>query len=315
MMNRRSVIQILLNAGAGSYFAKVIASTPPENQKRDYTLRTDVVLVLLDVSVKDSQGRFVRDLGKDNFSLFEDGKRQNITVFDSEDRPVTLGILLDQSFSMTPKRQDVLTAAETLINESNRLDEVFVIHFGDRVSFGLPGNVPFSDDIRQLRTALSRGVPGGRTALNDAIFEGLQHLRLGRRDKKTLVLVSDGGDTASEHNRKETLEFVQRSVATIYTIGLFDPNDPDHDTHFLRQLAKISGGEPYFPATPGELVPLCRRIAKEIRMRYTIGYTPQPGDRPNSLRHIQVHAGGAGYGKLTVRCRNKYRYEETPAGK
>src|SRR5512135_2546095 len=114
MMNRRSVIRTLMNTGAGYYFTKLVASTPPENQTRDYVLRTDVVLVLLDVSVKDSRGHFIRGLQKHNFGLFEDGKPQKITVFDSEDRPVTLGILLDQSLSMTPKHQDVLLAAETL---------------------------------------------------------------------------------------------------------------------------------------------------------------------------------------------------------
>lgn len=315
MMNRRSVIQTLITTGAGSYFAKLVASTPPGNQTRDYTLRTDVVLVLLDASVKDSRNHFVRGLRKDNFSLFEDGKRQKITVFDSDDRPVTLGILLDQSLSMTPKRQDVLLAAETLVEESNRLDEVFVIHFGDHVALGLPHNVPFSDDIQQLRTALSRGTPGGKTALNDALFEGLHHLRLGRRDKKALVLVSDGGDTASEHTRKETLDLVQRSVATIYTIGLFDPDDQDRDVRFLSQFAKISGGESYVPSTPGDMVKICRQIAKEIRMRYTIGYTPTLRDGGDSLHHIQVRADGPGFEHLRVRCRNSYRYVETPTDK
>jgi Ca-activated chloride channel family protein len=313
-MNRRSAVRTLAAASAGSFLANwPVGAQPPaaeEHQPNDFTLRSDVVLVLLDVSVKDHQGRFVQGLTKDNFQVIEDGKSQKITVFDPEDRPVTVGLLLDESLSMTPKRQDVVSAAETLIEESNRQDEVFVLHFNQRVTPGLPRDVPFSGDLQQLHAALGRAIPGGKTKLNDAVIEGLRHLRLGRRDKKTLVLVSDGGDTASEHNRKETLEMVQRSVATIYTIGLYDLDDPDRDPGFLRQLAKMSGGEAYLPSSTKEMAHLCQRIAKEIRTRYSVGYTPEFHAGANPLRHIQVHVKAPDQGRLMVRARTAYRYDE-----
>lgn len=314
-MNRRTAVHKLMTAGAGSFFSGWLAGAPPADETEIYALRSDVILVLLDVSVKNSQGRFVPGLTKDNFRVLEDGKPQKISVFDSEDHPVTLGILLDESLSMTPKRQEVLTAAETLIEESNRQDEVFVLHFNGRVTLGLPLDVPFSGNFQELRDALSRGTPGGKTALNDAVIAGLQHVRLGQRDKKTLVLVSDGGDTASIHSRRETLNMVQKSVATIYTIGLYDPDDPDHDPSFLRQLARMSGGEAYLPASPKSLPPLCRRIAREIRTRYTIGYTPEPSFGVNSLRHVEVRAGAPGHGALLVRTRSSYLYENGQSGK
>jgi Ca-activated chloride channel family protein len=313
-MNRRSAVRKLVAAGAGSLFAGWPAA-PQKSQLGDYTLRSDVVLVLLDVGVKDSEGRFIPGLSKDNFTVLEDGRPQKITVFDSTDRPVTVGILVDQSRSMTPKWRDVLTAAQTFIEESNRQDEVFVLHFNDRVMPGLPRNVPFSDDIKQLRVALTSGVPDGKTALNDAVIEGLQHLRLGRRDKKVLVLISDGGDTTSEHKRGDTLAMVERGLATIYTIGLYDATDPDHDPSFLRRLARISGGEAYFPASSPEMVPLCRRIAKEIRTRYTIGYLPEARRGAKSVRHIHVLAGAPGHARLRVRARTSYRYDEVESGK
>ena len=308
-MNRRLTVRTLVTASAGCFLAAWPAGASPQDQPKDYTLRSDVVLVLLDVSVKDDQGRFVPGLVKGNFRVFEDGKAQRITVFDAEDRPVTLGILLDESLSMTPKRREALAAAEALIAESNRHDEVFVLHFNETVTPGLPPGVAFSGNIQQLRAALSRGAPSGKTALNDALVAGLRHLGLGQRDKKTLVLVSDGGDTASEHSRRETLDMVQRSIATIYTIGLYDPNDPDHDPGFLRRLAKMSGGEAYLPSSPKELLPLCRQIAKEIRTRYTIGYTPDWRPGANSPRRMQVRASAPGHVQLRVRARSSYRYE------
>ncbi|MFN0164928.1 MAG: VWA domain-containing protein [Bryobacteraceae bacterium] len=278
--------------------------------EQDSTFRSEVVLVLLDVSVKGDQGRFVPGLRKENFSVFEDGQPQNITIFDPEDRPVTVGILLDESRSMTPKRQEVVAAARTLIEESNRMDEIFILHFNERVSAGLPNGVPFSNNTRELLVALAREVPGGKTALYDVLWEGLEHLRLGRRDKKALVLISDGGDTASRHNRRETAEMVERSPATIYPIGLYEEGDPDRDPGFLRWLAKTSGGEIYLPSGPEELAGVCRRVAREIRTRYTIGYIPAVHRRTGSLRRIRVRVRDPGQRKLTVHTRSGYRYDE-----
>jgi len=308
-MNRRSVVRVLVAASAGSLFPGWSWAARKEEETRDYILRSEAVLVLLDVSVKDRDGRFVSGLVRDNFSVFEDGKRQTITVFDSKERPVDLGILVDQSRSMIPKRLDVLTAAAALIEDSNRRDEFFILHFNDRVKAGLPPGVSFSGSAHELRDALSRGVPAGKTALNDAVIEGLDHLKLGIQDKKVLVLISDGGDNASRRTRRETLEIVEKGIATMYTIGLHDPEDLDYDPDLLRSLAKTSGGEAYFPSSTQELVPLCRDIAKEIRTRYTVGYVPRAIGR-NSVRNIQVIASAPGHGRLKARARTRYRYDE-----
>ena len=146
--------------------------------------------------------------------------------------------------------------AETLIEESNRQDEIFVVNFNDEVKLGLAQDQPFSDSVPQLRTALARGVPAGKTAVYDAVAVGLKHLELGTRDKKTLVLISDGGDNASHISRHEALDKVQRSIATIYGVGLFDLDAPDRDLGLIRQLAKVSGGEAYFPESPAQMAPV-----------------------------------------------------------
>jgi VWFA-related protein len=289
---------------------------PPQDPKEqgqkedehDYTIRSRSALVLLDVSVRDHNSRFVPGLVKENFKVFEDGKPQPVTVFDAEDRPVDLGILVDQSRSMTPKRADVLAAAQSLIEHSNRQDEVFVLNFNERVKPGLPEGVNFSNDVSQLSEALFRGRPEGRTALNDALTDGLEHLKLGMRDKKTLVVISDGGDNASRHTRIQTIEGVEKGTATVYVIGIYDPEDRDRDPGFLRRLADTSGGEAYFPSSTDELEPLCQGIAQEIRARYTVGYVPRESER-DAIRSIHVRAEAPGLGHLRVRTRSRYRYE------
>ena len=260
--------------------------------------------------MKDREGGFVSGLSAGNFAVFENRRPQRITAFANDDLPVTVGILVDESFSMTPKRAEVLAAAQTFIEESNPRDEVFVLNFNDKVRRGLPDRILFSDNIQQLGAALHRGFPEGKTAMNDAIVAGLEQLELGRRDKKTLVVITDGGDNASTHSRREMIEMVERTVATVYTIGLYDAEDPYRDPGILRQLAKISGGAAYFPASPSEMIPVCRRIAKDIRTRYTIGYIPPAENGSGSIRHIRVRATARDHTKLSVRTRSSYSYDE-----
>ena len=310
-MNRRAAIQNLLMVGAGSLILKHSATGDPQQQQtpQDFVIRSEVKLVLLDVSVKDRSGGFVSGLAKDNFAIFENGNAQPITVFANSDVPVTVGILVDESRSMAPKRADVLSAAETFIAESNHQDEIFVLNFNDTVKRGLPQGILFSDNAEQLRAALYRGSPKGMTALNDAVVEGLKQLESGRRDKKTLIVISDGGDNASSHTRREMLDLVERNIATVYTIGLFEPGDPDWNPGLLKQLAGMSGGEVHFPADSKEMAAVCRGIAKDIRTRYTIGYVPQ-AKNGGSLRHIRVNVSAPGRSRLVARTRERYRYEQ-----
>jgi Ca-activated chloride channel family protein len=306
-MNRRSAIRNLMVAGAGCLFCKM-STAHTANLPQDFVIRSEVRLVLLDVSVKDQAGAFVAGLSRDNFAVFENGMAQPMTVFAADDVPVTVGILVDESRSMTPKRADVLRAAETFIEARNRQDEVFVLNFNDSVKRGLPDGVLFSDDMDQLRSALYRGIPKGMTALNDAVADGLKQLELGRRDKKTLIVISDGGDNASRQTRRETLDMVERNAATIYTIGLFEAGDLDWNPSLLKQLARISGGEAHFPTDPEGMVAACRGIAEDIRTRYTIGYLP-PAGNGGALRHIRVSVAAPGRSRLTARTRERYRYE------
>lgn len=286
---------------------------PPPVDPNEFKLSSDVELVLLDVSVKDGNGGFASGLKKEQFKVYEDGKEQEIRVFAAADIPVTVGLVVDNSASMRPKRPDVVTAALTLVQQSNPQDEVFVVNFNERVSFGLPKDTPFTDDRQLLRQALLGNPVQGRTAVNDALKVALEHLNKGRRDKKTLVLISDGGDNASANTAADIYRLAEESTATIYTIGIYDPEDKDKNPGFLRKLANVTGGEVFLPERLTDLVPVCEKIAKDIRNRYTIGFVPSLTGNP--VRKLRVVASAPDRGKLTVRTRTFFIASRNDPGK
>lgn len=314
-MDRRSAMLSLWAACAGSVQFAISGTILQESPLRrrepgideEPTFRSEAVLVLLDVGVRDRRGHFVPGLSQENFAVLEEGRPQKITVFDPEDRPVTMGIVLDKSLSMMPKHHQVLHAARALIEESNPQDEVFILHFSDTVIAGLPDGLPFSSDRQALLKALGSVAPGGRTALYDGLWEALMHIRKGKRGRKSVVLLSDGGDTASRRKRGEALEAVEMTHATIYTIGLYSEGDPDRDPGFLRKIARLSGGEALIPSSPEQVLDSCRQIAKEIRSRYTVGYVPQRHGGTSGMRRIAVRVRHPELGRLTVRARYGYR--------
>jgi Ca-activated chloride channel family protein len=277
-----------------------------EASEDSFKLSVTAEFVLLDVSVNSVSGEHVSGLTKDSFKVYEDGKLQTVSHFASEDVPVTAGLVIDMSGSMRTKRSEVLTAALALMGASNPSDEIFVVHFSDRASLGLPAHIPFTDDLVQLRSALWRGTPEGRTALNDAIMLALKHLERGMRDRRTLVLVSDGGDNSSVHKTDEVTRKVLESRATIYTIGIFDEDDQDRNPGVMRRLAEMSGGESFLKVQLDAVMGICGQIANDIRTRYTIGYIPiRSGDR-GSLRKIKVTASMPGGKNLVVHTRTGY---------
>ena len=315
-MRRRNVfgwLAVLLFCAA---VAGVGQRNQPEKKKQeeqDYTIRTTSRLVLLDVSVKDAAGGFVSGLSKDNFKVYENGKPQTITEFANADIPVTVGMVVDESGSMRPKRVEVIAAALEFIQASNPQDEIFVINFNEKARRGLPEIQIFSDNIDDLQAALWKGLPEGRTALYDAIEMALHQLDLGRRDKKTLLVISDGGDNISAHKFPELMHDVLVSTATIYTVGIFDEDDPEKNPGVLERLAHVSGGAVYFPKTLKEIAPICRQIAKDIRTRYSIGYIPAV-ENGKPERRIKVVASAPDHGKLIVRTRSSYLFTPDKGG-
>jgi Ca-activated chloride channel family protein len=284
-------------------FSHVSTPTDPDA----FRLNATSDLVMLDVSVKDLKGGFVSGLTKDKFKIFDDGKEAPLTVFRSGDIPVTVGLVVDNSGSMRAKRPEVVTAALTFVTESNPDDELFVVNFNDRVSLGLPRGKPFTADKELLRTALLRNPVQGRTALDDALKLALEHLDDGHKDRKTLVLISDGGDNASDVTEKEIVRLAEEKRVTIYTVGIYDDDDQDKNPRFLQRLAQVTGGECYLPKKLDEMVAVCSKIAKDIRSRYVVGFSPEESAMTDRVRKLRVVAEPPqGIQKVVVKGRTSY---------
>ena len=287
--------------------ARTQESSPPQNfPGDDYTISVNVDLVVLRATAQDHKKNLVSGLGKDNFQVYENEVLQQVKYFSHEDIPVTVGLVIDNSSSMRPKRNHVTAAALAFAHSSNPLDQIFVIKFNEKVSFGLPDDVPFTDNTAQLETALSQIAADGQTALYDAIAVALEHLKKGNRDKKVLIVVSDGGDNASKYNLTKIVLMAEKSNAILYTIGIYDDQDPDQNPHALKQLAKNTGGEAFFPQSLKDIVPICEGIAHDIRNQYTLAYVPTNRMRDGTYRVIQVKASAPGRGRLSVRTRTGY---------
>jgi Ca-activated chloride channel homolog len=260
----------------------------------------------LQVTVRDRKGGFVAGLSKDNFQVFEDREPQMIRFFQHQDVPVAVGLIVDNSGSMGRKRKDVTAAALTFVRSSNPGDEMFVVNFNEHVSFGLPDTKLFSASTADLERALN-GIPAtGKTALYDAIEAGLDHLKKAALDKKVLIVISDGGDNASHTKLKEVLDSASRSDVAIYAVGLFDEYDEDRNPGVLKKIAAATGGEAFLPSETAEVVPICQRIAEDIRNQYTIGYVPSNQKLDDTYRSIRVIATGQHHERYLVRTRAGY---------
>ncbi len=197
-------------------------------------------------------------------------------------------------------------AAVTFVRSSNPQDEVFVVNFNQHVSLGLPPSELFSANPTELTKALNDVPAYGMTALYDAVEAGLAHAGQAGRAKNVLIVISDGGDNASHYRLPQVLSDAERSDVIIYTIGLFDENDGDQNPGVLRKLARATGGEAFFPEATADVVPICQRIAEDIRQQYTIGYIPSNPKLDNTYRTIRVKASAPHRGKLIVRARAGY---------
>ncbi len=232
-------------------------------------------LVVLHVTVKDKQNHYVGGLPKEAFEVFEDGKPQEVSLFTAEDAPVTVGLLIDNSGSMHSNRELVLAAATAFVERSNHSDEVFGLTFNENVHAALPRDTPFTSDVQVLRSALADTVGArGRTALYDAIADGIEYLSAGQYERKVLVVVSDGGDNASETTFEEILDKVRASNVVIHAVGLVDPVESDSNPKRLRQLAEASGGLSFRPGNARQVRDAIERVALDIRSAYTVGYSP-----------------------------------------
>jgi Ca-activated chloride channel homolog len=293
--------------------------SPPRNSSSPNTpgqaalyAKTDVVV--LPVSVTDADGNFISGLSRQSFRVYENGRLQSVTSFREGDTPVTVGLVVDHSRSMGPKLEGVAAAVSVFAHSSNSQDQMFVVDFNDDVSVEIMDGKPFTSDPGELAHAISYVRARGRTALYDAVAEGLIHVQLGRWDRKALIIVSDGGDNASREKLSQVLAQAQRSQVVIYSIGLEDAEE-EENPGVLRRLSKDTGGIAFFPPS-GSVVDVSKRIARDLREQYTLGFVPEKTDTKDSFRPIKVKVDAPGHGKIHVRARSGYFLTErqrTPA--
>lgn len=261
-------------------------------------------LVVLPVTVTDKQGRFITDVARDRFVVFDNGRPIPIDLFTNQDAPVTIGLIIDASGSMRLKMGEVVAASVAFAKTSNPEDELFALQFNDNVRDALPERkLLLAADVDALGASILAIKPDGQTALYDALIEGLDRLASGSRARKVLVVISDGGDNASAATLDQVLARARKSSAEIYTIGLFDAADEDSNPRVLKSLAQATGGERFLPRSPGELLAVCERIAREIRSGYTIGYVPP--DHDGVFHRVRVAMQPAAK-NLTLRTRPGY---------
>ncbi len=291
---------------------------PQQKQNGQYVLHTTTNLVVLHATVYNGKGQMIDDLGKDDFRVYEDGAEQKLSVFSHADIPVTMGIVIDDSGSMRYKRPSVDAAALTFVKTSNPNDQVFVVNFNDVYYVDTPGN--FAANMQQLEAALDKIDSRGGTALYDAVVASIDHLKLGNRDKKVILAITDGEDNSSRYTFPQLVQFAQKSNAEIYTIGLLGGDDENsgglfhihsgddrHAAKVLKDLAEATGGKAYFPKSLTEVDTVCQHIAHEIRDQYTLAYYPTNAARDGSFRQVRVVAFMPNSHKhLAVRTRPGY---------
>jgi Ca-activated chloride channel homolog len=277
----------------------------PPQIARQSTISVETELVVLPVRVTDTNGDFVPGLALDDFRVYEEGLLQKITLFQQEDTPVTVGLVVDHSRSMGPKLPEVSAAVSGFARSSNTEDEMFVVDFNDSVSLELAGGKPFTNNAEELERAVGAVSARGQTALYDAVLEGLAHLRLAHWDKKALIVVSDGGDNASHSPYADVLALARRSQAVIYCIGLVGGVE-EENPGALRRLCKDTGGLAYFPSSSETVADVSAKIARDLREQYTLGFVPEKASTGKAFRRIQVRVSAPGRGKIRVRARLGY---------
>jgi Ca-activated chloride channel homolog len=308
---------LILLIGASSAFAQIPVQAPPPPPPPGQStnggqvggkIALNVNLVVLHTSVVDDRGKFVEGLTQDNFRVYEDKVEQKLSIFKREDIPVSMGLVIDNSGSMRDKRPRVNEAALTLVQNSNPQDEAFVVNFND--DYYLDLDKDFSSSIPELKEALERIDARGSTALYDAVIGSLDHLKKGNKEKKVLLVVTDGEDNTSRNSLEKTVREIQKTDTVIYAIGLLEQESKKSAKTARKALIAItqaSGGVAYFPENVGDVHTICEQVAHDIRHQYTLAYYPSNAARDGSFRSVHVDViPPRGHGKLTARARNGY---------
>jgi Ca-activated chloride channel family protein len=272
------------------------------------TLRVDVDLVLVPVTVTDSHGRYVKGLRKENFKLWEDKVQQDVEYFSAENIPASVGIVLDVSGSMKDKLSAARSAAVTFMKMGGRQDEYFLITFGNDAEF----TSGFTTDIARLQDRIAFTHANGMTALYDAVYLGLDRVNQGNNTRKALLLITDGDDNHSRYSYSNVKEFAKERDVQIYAIGILDPISTQYGAATsgraaLRDLSQVTGGRAFFPDSAFELEDICTLIGFDLKNQYVLGYRSSNPEGNGKWRKINVKMDRQdGMPRMNVRAKSGY---------
>ena len=297
--------------GLGVFFLMLTVSFAFQKAER-YQFRVTVDLISLNVTVTDTRSRFITELLQNNFSIFEDGIKQEISVFSQEDLPIRLVLLLDTSASMDGKMSFAQEAAVSFVQTLKDDDDAEVVEFGSKARV----LQPFTANKDKLEHAIRLTQAGGTTSLHNALYIALKNLSRRRQDirRQAIIVLSDGEDTSSLVTFEQVLELSKDTAVTLYTIslrqgGIRRSRSFSEAEHVLKKLAEETGGQWFFPNEIAELAGTYDRIATELKSQYNIGYVSNNARRDGSWRRVVVQTDRT---NLLVRTKLGY-YAPSPS--
>jgi Ca-activated chloride channel family protein len=301
-MTSRFYVSLLLPIAFLSIAATLSASNFPQDpdgaaqnasvyKNNSNALNVDVNLVLVDVAVTDIRDRTVAGLERENFKVFENGVEQEIEALSTEDVPLSVGLIIDLSGSMSDKVQATREAAVQFMRTANPLDEFFLVTFNDRAELSRG----FTSDIAELQNEMLFTVPHGRTALLDAVYLGLSEMRNAHNHKKVLLIISDGGDNHSRYTTRDIENLLKEADCQLFSIGIYDSIDIRSRTMeelygpvLLSELTDVSGGRSFSVENISGLPEIAEKISIDLRNQYVLAYKPRNARYDGSWRKIKI---------------------------
>ncbi len=284
-----------------------------DKDKDEPVLRLGTDLVVLDVTVVDLANRPVLDLKQDQFQVLEDKSPQKIEFFSREVSPVSLVLTIDTSGSMRAKLDTVIKSSTNLVKESRRGDEIAVVEFKLQPEL----IEEFTTDANDVIDALNGLIPGGQTAMLDALFLAADYAsKEGKNRRKAVILVTDGIDKDSYYKFDEVVNHLREADVQIYLIGFTNDlnsegglfrgkSEKDRSEALLTKLAAETGGRAFFPKEMSEVHAIAQQISNDLRTQYSIGYYPSNSKRDGSYRSLKVLVNAGGQ-RVVARTRNGY---------
>jgi Ca-activated chloride channel family protein len=263
---------------------------PPEQTLGGKPIQVNVELALVNVTVTDPYDRLVTGLEKENFHILEDGVPQEIVNFSSEDVPISIGIVLDMSGSMSDKLDKARQAAVQFLRTANPRDEFFLVSLNNQAQL----TSRFTSSVEELENQMMFTTAKGQTALLDGIYLGLSQMRGARNGRRALLIISDGGDNHSRYSESDIRNFVKEADCQLYSIGVFDANDMGRTSEerygptLLSEIAELSGGRVFPVANLSDLPDIAAKIGTELRNQYVLGYKPSDARHNGAWRKIKV---------------------------